>query len=283
MEQFVHNLKESINTNIQDIELSENDISQKSLKIIQVLEKAFEELKTFIADYTFKDDQEEIHFFKEIKPQLFSQLVYYNKVYTIEMRMPTGSCNDKKFYLESIQGRIKYFFDMNFDFYLYYRSGNTHLDKYYFLRGEHDLQLILDSFYFERDAKFSTSHDFKVSKILANEMLTVYLNNKLLQLEHHVQYVEEDNSAFLKAKHTWTGSKTGLVEMIYGIYVKRSMNNGQIELKELADYFGSFLNIDLKDIYRIYLNIRSRKESRTLFLDSMTESLNRKMDEDDRR
>ena len=114
-------------------------------------------------------------------------------------------------------------------------------------------------------------------------MLTVYLNNKLLQLEHHVQYVEEDNSAFLKAKHTWTGSKTGLVEMIYGIYVKRSMNNGQIELKELADYFGSFLNIDLKDIYRIYLNIRSRKESRTLFLDSMTESLNRKMDEDDRR
>ncbi|MDR0683418.1 MAG: RteC domain-containing protein [Dysgonamonadaceae bacterium] len=39
----------------------------------------------------------------------------------------------------------------------------------------------------------------------------------------------------------------------------------------------------MKDIYRIYLNIRSRKDSRTLFLDSMTDALNHKMDEDDRR
>jgi hypothetical protein len=73
---------------------------------------------------------------------------------------------------------------MNFEFYHYYRSGSTHLDKFYFLRGgKHDIQLIPDSFYFERDTKFSTSHDFKVSKILANEMLTVYLNNKLLRLK----------------------------------------------------------------------------------------------------
>ncbi|MDR0682367.1 MAG: RteC domain-containing protein [Dysgonamonadaceae bacterium] len=283
MEQFVHNLKERINTDIQNIELSENDICLKSSKIIQVLEVAFEELKIFIAGYTFKDQTEEILFFKEIKPGLFSQLVYHNKLYTIEMRTPTGSGNDKRIYWENMLGRIKYFFDMNFEFYHYYRSGSTHLDKFYFLRGKHDIQLILDSFYFERDTRFSTSHDFKVSKILANEMLTVYLNNKLLRLEQHSQYIAEDSSAFLKAKHTWTGSKTDLVEMIYGIHVRRCLNNGQIELKELADYFGNFLNIDLKDIYRIYLNIRSRKDSRTLFLDSMTDALNHKMDEDDRR
>ncbi|KAA6326925.1 hypothetical protein EZS27_024026 [termite gut metagenome] len=71
--------------------------------------------------------------------------------------------------------------------------------------------------------------------------------------------------------------------MLYGIYVRRCLNNGQIELKELADYFGNFLNIDLKDIYRIYLNIRSRKDNRTLFLDSMIDGLNHKMDEDDKR
>ena len=85
------------------------------------------------------------------------------------MRMPTGSCIDRKIYLEGILGRIKYFFDNNADFYQYYRSGSTHLDKYYFLRGKPDIQLIQDCFYFERDSKFSTSFDFKVSKMIANE------------------------------------------------------------------------------------------------------------------
>ncbi|GHT65388.1 hypothetical protein AGMMS50239_25030 [Bacteroidia bacterium] len=56
---YISNLKESIYADIQKIELSESDISQKSLKIIQVLEKTFEDLKTFILDYTFKDQTKE--------------------------------------------------------------------------------------------------------------------------------------------------------------------------------------------------------------------------------
>lgn len=282
MERFVNNLKERLNEDIQVIESSEPDIFNKSAGIIKVLEKAFEELKAFIDGYTFKNQTEEITFFKEIKPQLFSRLVYYNKVYNIEMRMPSGTCSDKKIYLDSMLGRIKYFFDMNFDFYHYYRSGNTHLDKYYFQRGKPDIQLILDSFYFERDTKFSTSHDFKVAKILANEMLTVYLNNKLIRLEQYPHEIE-DNSSCLKGKHAWTGSKTDLSEILYAIYVKGCLDNGNVDIKELADYFGIMFNVDLKDIYRIYLNIRCRKGSRTLFLDSLTEGLNQKMDEDDRR
>jgi hypothetical protein len=283
MEQFVYNLKERISADIQDIEASSSDILQESLRKIQVLENAFEELRSFIDDYIFKSELEEIHFFKEVKPRMFSQLVYCNKLYTIEIRMPAGSIHDKQIYLESMLGRIKYFFDMNFDFYQYYRSGNTHLDKYYFLRGKKDIQLILDSFYFERNANFSTSHDFKVAKILANEMLTVYLNNKLLRLEQQPQYSIKDNTGYMKGKHTWTGSKTDLVEMLYGIHLKGCLNNGNIDLKELADYFGIMLNTDLKDIYRIYLNLRSRKGSRTQFLDCMIDALNKKMDEDDRR
>jgi hypothetical protein len=283
MERFVNNLKERLNEDIQLIESSGDDIFKRSTRIIAVLEKTFEELKIFIHDYIFKNQAEEISFFKEIKPQLFSRLVYYNKVYNIEIRMPSGTYNDKRIYLENALGRIKYFFDMNFDFYHYYRSGSTHLDKYYFTRGKLDIQLILDCFYFERDTKFSTSHDFKVAKIMANEMLTVYLNNKLSKLEQYPQGVIEDNSNHLKGKHKWTGSKTDLSEMLYGIHVKGSVDNGNVDIKELADYFGIIFNIDLKDIYRIYLNIRSRKGSRTLFLDSLVDGLNRKMDEDDRR
>ena len=36
--------------------------------------------------------------------------------------------------------------------------------------------MTMETFYFERDPNFSTICDFKVAKIVANEMLRIYLN-----------------------------------------------------------------------------------------------------------
>jgi hypothetical protein len=42
--------------------------------------------------------------------------------------------------------RIKDYFDKNLDFYQYYRTERTHLDRYYFLRVEPDIDLTVDCF-----------------------------------------------------------------------------------------------------------------------------------------
>lgn len=112
MGQFIHNIKENINKQIQSIESEENNIFQKSITIILLLESAFDELKEFVSNYTFQSKFEEIAFFKETKPQLFSILIYHRKIYNLEMRMPTSGYIDRKNYLEGILGRIKYFFDI---------------------------------------------------------------------------------------------------------------------------------------------------------------------------
>jgi len=284
MENYISNLKIRIFQDIQSIEEMEYDNAlQKSGLIIPLLEKAFNELKIFITKYSFKDESEEIRFFKEIKPQLFSQLVYHNKVYNIEMRMPTGSSNDQKRYLERIQNRIKYFFDMNLDFYQYYRSGNTHLDHVYFLRGKPDVQLLLDSFYYERDTGFSTCYDFKVAKILANEMLSVYINSKLSELDKSpLQNISDINITLPKVKITWTGKKAELVEQIYAWIEANSFNHGNVNIKELVNYIESVFNIDLGDFYHIFLEMRARKGSRTIYLDKLIKLLNDRMDNTDR-
>lgn len=277
MEIFIRDIKENINKKIQLIESEENNIFQKSISIISLLESAFDELKEFISNYTFKSPLEEITFFKETKPQLFSILIYHRKVYNLEMRMPTGGYIDRKNYLESILGRIKYFFDNNADFYQYYRSGSTHLDKYYFLRGKPDIQLILDCFYFERDSKFSTSFDFKVAKMIANERLMVYINNKLLNINNQQQYVSE-NLTLPKTKLTWTAKKAELVEQIYAWDNVGCFNNGNTNIKELAEYIETVFNINLGDFYHTFLEIRERKGSRTLFLDKLIKLLEERMD-----
>ena len=57
---------------------------KKSLETSQILVNAFQKVKEFIGSYTFKDEAEEIDFFKEIKPRLFYRLLSYCKIYNIE-------------------------------------------------------------------------------------------------------------------------------------------------------------------------------------------------------
>ena len=53
MEQFIRNIKENINKEIQLIDSEECNIFQKSISIISLLESTFDELKEFVSNYTF--------------------------------------------------------------------------------------------------------------------------------------------------------------------------------------------------------------------------------------
>ena len=80
----------------------------------------------------------------------------------------------------------------------------------------------------------------------------------------------------------WTGNAVDLVEMIYGICVMGSVNDGEVKFKDLAQAMYQFFGIKAKDCYRFYTDIRRRKNhSRTYFLDRMQEKLNEKMRRDD--
>ena len=80
----------------------------------------------------------------------------------------------------------------------------------------------------------------------------------------------------------WTGNVVDLVEMVYGICVMGSVNDGDVKFKDLAQAMYQFFGIKAKDCYRFYTDIRRRKNhSRTYFLDRMQEKLNDKMRKDD--
>lgn len=121
MKNYTQELIEDINANLQNIVLEENDVFFKATQAVNILENAFNSLKSYISSYTFKDESEEIAFFKEIKPQLFSKLIYYRKIYSIEVMRPSGSFETQKNYLNNELDRIKGYFERNLDLYKYYR------------------------------------------------------------------------------------------------------------------------------------------------------------------
>ena len=89
---------------------------------------------------------------------------------------------------------------------------------------------------------------------------------------------EKNNTPSLQ----WTSNTIDLVEMIYGISEMGCINNGNIQLNELAPVLYAFFGVNSKDCYRFYTDIKRRKnDSRTYFLDKMQTKLNEKMRHDD--
>lgn len=251
------------------------DYAEKGIKAsIAVLEK----LKTKFISHVFQDKGEEIDFFRNYKPQLASKLIYYNEVYTITSNKPIGSKKAIRNYYKTELDKLEIFFNENLEFYRYYRTGNQALDNKYFLRGKYDVRLTLDSFYFQADQRFSTSHDYKVAQILANDAIKVFLESEILKL---VSNSENPSSLYRHNGQSWTGSKVALIELIYALHAEGVFNNGQSELKEVVKSFESAFDIDLGQFNRVFLEIRARKSERTKFLNTLKEKLILRMDDAD--
>lgn len=242
-------------------------------EIVELLIECLSKLKQFVLKRGFNNIEEEIHFFKRLKPVILAKLIYYNAIYKIETKKPYGNGKAIKKYIDNELTKLKRYFDNNLEFYRYYRTNSTYLDHKYFVRGKHDIKLSLDTFYFEADHRFSSSHDYKVAKIIANDLIQVYLEDQLNNNNH-----KKENDSF---SLNWTGSKTSLIELIYSLYAQGVFNNGNADIKHIAKTFGSTFNIDFGDFYHTFMELKSRKINRTKFIDSLRDALIRKMDEQD--
>jgi len=136
MNDFIEKLKTEIDGKIQEIELGESNVIKKSLAAVEILTKAMMQIKTFIKGYTFKDEAEEIHFFKEVKPRFLSRLIYYKAVYNLDMNCPTNSIDAKRDYYRHELSRLDDYAKRRIDIVRYYRSGETGRDREMFLRNQ---------------------------------------------------------------------------------------------------------------------------------------------------
>ena len=272
-------LLNKLNEQLNFIDLEIDDQIKKSEQAITIILKSINELKKVTTKSNFKAEAEEIQFFKEIKPQFTSKLIYFNRVYKIEMKKPNGGNRVLKKYYNNELLKLKAFFDNELEFYQYFRSGSTYLDFKYFFRGKFDIKLVLDSYYFETDTSFATSHDFKVATILANDLIELYIENQLIMLENKEN--TEKSQRKPNVKMTWSGSKVALVELMYALHTEGVFNNGAADLKEIAEYFEHIFEIDLGQYRRVFLEIRARKSDKTKFITTLNDHLLKRMENSD--
>jgi hypothetical protein len=280
MKPFSNEIISKINSEIEMSCIDSDISSDKALHMINFIRPLFEELREFTHQYSFQDVNEEISFFKDIKPFVLSKLIYFNDIYLLELRKPNGSKEVLKEYYKKKQMAITEFCNANLDFYQYYRSKSTHLDKYYFLRGRENYKLCHGCGMFDKDPLFATCYDHKVAKILAYDMLEIYLEQRLQSIDKQV-VLDKSRASLPDNPFRWTAPKVAAIELGYSIYAASVLNNGNADIKEIMTYIEASFKIDLGDYYRTYLAMRERKRDRTPFLNSLIHKLLRKMDEDD--
>ncbi len=279
MNQKIINLQTDLNEQLNFIDLEIDNEIKRCEKAIEITLKAKENLKNVVIKSQFKSQDEEIYFFKEIKPQFTSKIIYYNSILKIEMKKPNGGNRIVKKYFQNELLKLKAYFDNELDFYKYYRSGSSYLDHKYFLRGKFDIKLELDSYYFETDASFSTSHDFKVARILANDLIQLYIEDQLIMIEN--KDLGDKSQRKPNTKLIWTSPKVSLIELIYALHSEGVFNNGAAELKDIAEYFEYVFEIDLGQYRRTFLEIKARKNDRTKFITTLNEKLLTRMNNSD--
>lgn len=241
--------------------------------IIELILSRLSEIKEYTLKNGFDSINEEIHFFKYQKPVIVAKLIYYNAIYKIETKKP----NDIKAIRKYINGelrKLKRYFESNLEFYKYYRTGSSFVDEKLFVRGKHDIKLSLDTVYFETDHRFSTSHDYKAAKIIANDLIQVYLEDQLHNIIYKYKSIDLPTLS-------WTGSKAALTELIYGLHSQAVLNNGNTDIITIVRFFENSFNVDLGDFYHTFLELKARKLNRTKFLDSLRDALIKKMEEQD--
>jgi hypothetical protein len=257
--EFAKELEVKMNAELESFESSYDD-SIRTGAALGRMQELICLLKEFVRTYKFHDQQEEIQFFKQIKPAIVSKYIYCDAVVTIQVHTSFQDQERRAGYYENLMRRLERFADRNEQFIKYYLSGSLHLDHYYFMRKKYTTKNL------NVDDTFTTGYDMKLAKVLAHELI--------------IKHIRSLNRSVESTGLNWSGSKTDLIELIYALHSVGCVNKGAASIKQIATCFESLFNIKLNDYYRSFLDIKLRKGPQMGFIENMTSKYLAKIRED---
>lgn len=195
----------------ENLKLSYSDTIIQAIALIEFIERKIKELFTCLKTYIFESSEAEIYFFKELKPKLISKLIFYKEVLKLESCLPTPKKLKVRHYEKALD--ITFQNGKKFkEFKQYYRSKSTCNDFNHFIRNN-EKSLIHDCELLNYDERLSTSHDYKLAIIMANDLFSDYVENKIEGINNSCNL----HHPSLQSNLNWTGSKIELVELVYAL------------------------------------------------------------------
>ena len=203
------------------------------------------ELAIIEQSYNFAGPEEEVEYFKMIRPEFYKYGIYYERILDLELHRPLA---DHKYYSKQNKLLVQESREM-LELIAYYRMGETQRDKELFSKA--------------------ANHRDVYALIKALEMLEKYLSNDNRSLDEKIA----ENSTL-----KWTGTQAEFAEMVNTLQLMRVINNGDATNTEISEFLSRMLNVEITDIHTTTHEIMQRKEP-ARFLLKAVEAMRKKQQE----
>lgn len=279
MKQLYKNILLSIEQEEKNVSRSKKSIIDEGYVMVSFLRKQLTDLKKAVLSSGFATVQDEINFFKHVKPEILGKLIYYNKILRIESYSPTAEALAEVYYAEQLKQLKKEHMKhiTGSEFYQYYRSGRTDKDEFFFRLGNINFFDGMNSFFFEVDWEFSTYYDYKIARVIAFDLLYAYLTNIGIRSEKTISVSYDTGET---GEFSWTDSKNALIELIYALHISGSVSNGRAGLRRISNLFEEVFEINLGDIHHAFHRMKYRTGEKASYLHFLKNSLEQYMDKD---
>ncbi|MFA6245561.1 MAG: RteC domain-containing protein [Mucilaginibacter sp.] len=246
------------------------------------IQTAFEKLKRFITDTSFRNQDDEIVFFKYEKPKFTAEHFYAMEIFTIETARPLNDTATLKAFYEQELKYIHRFLEQNKFLYSYYQFDLKELDHLLFVRGAKPVDIPVPEL-MGLDPQFTTCCDMLWGKFMAFERLEKWLQNEISELNGGgaAALVPPAQPVAPIGALKWTGESINLVEIAYGIWLTGQLNNGQVSITEIVEFLEAAFRIRIGKAHRRWQGIANRKRlGYTKFLDEMKTGIERRVEEE---
>jgi len=229
----------------------------KCITLLDLCDATLQKMKDQVLEKGFESLNDEIRFFKEVKPKILSvkfacrTLMEYEFERVINQEIDVAEL--QQHYLNKMHEKFNRFRDFRY----YVSSSSCNRDEQYFtlayLKDDYILRLIP-----EVENGFSTGYDVLLGYSLAMDFTKEYFEEEIPERKQ-VVYPELQ----------WTGNKTDLVELLSALHRTSVFNNGENDFKRFVLAFSQIVNFEVKDVYRTVSAIKNRKNENKSLLSRM--------------
>ena len=110
-----------------------------------------------------------------------------------------------------------------------------------------------------------------LGKYQAFNSLVLYLEDRIFKLENNLNGKKMIRKQ--EDKLHWPFSNTDYVELLYALCAAGISKQNNLSIGQVSKVFQEIFDLQPKDIYKTFQDIKSRKSSRTSFLDKLTSIL----------
>ena len=273
MEDFIKALHDKMKESIRLSGMTADNGIQSAHNCLEAVREILSELYAFMDTQDFLDRETEIRFYKVYLPLFRSEQLYYADLVFIETNRPLGTKKQTIRYFSGLLKEKELFFRRNNFLYRYYCLGRKDLDEELFSKKETQL---FKSPLFRTEEEYLSDCSTSLSLIMANERISAFLKKSIRELE-----TGKNETSVPKSHMLWTDSKAALIELAYALHSRGSVNQGKSDVKSIIQILEETFNVETGNFYRTFQSMRIRKKNRTVYLDNLKDSLEKRMDEAD--